>query len=159
MPSAHHVPSYSSVLPNSWLTRGSRWRLRFCAALVGVIVFAGVGFADWLMLDARLSPFHLMLGSDAVAALLAAGFALKLMADIYDRRQLVLRRLEMIAETNHHIRNALELIQFSAQTTQNKEVIDNISDGVDRIQWVLRELIGDGDDESLASRPSAGPRQ
>ncbi|HET8667411.1 MAG TPA: hypothetical protein VFM10_05480 [Terriglobales bacterium] len=112
-----------------------------------MFVFVGVGAADWLMFDAGWAPLGIMLGSDGVAAVLASWFALKLMNEAYRRREMVRHRIEVIAETNHHIRNALELIQFSAQTTQDQRVIENISTAVDRIQWVLRELLGDATEE------------
>lgn len=145
MSSAHGGGSLLSriLLQNPLLASHAHWKMRTLAALIGLFVFAGVGAADWVMFDAGWSPFGIMLGSDGVAAVLASWFALKLMNEAYRRRNMVRHRVEIIAETNHHIRNALELIQFSAQTTQNQQVIENISTAVDRIQWVLRELLGD----------------
>jgi hypothetical protein len=149
MSSAHGGGSLLSrmSLHNSLLASHSRSTLRMFAALIGLFVFAVVGVADWLMFDAGWSPLGIMLGSDAVGAVLTAWFALKLINQSYERRQMVRRRLELIGETNHHIRNALELIQFSAQTTHDQQVIENISSAVDRIQWVLREMLGDGTKE------------
>lgn len=143
----HHPLSHDFPFRKSWLLTGSRWRLRLIAATIGVVVFVVVAAADWLMINGGVSHFGIMMGSDAVAAVLASWFALKLFNDVYERRQMLMRRLDIIGETNHHIRNALELIQLSAQTTHDQEVIQNISTGVDRIQWVLRELIGEGDGE------------
>lgn len=115
-----------------------------------MIVFAATAVVDWLLYSAGIEPMHIMLASDGFAALLAAAFVLKLMMEVHQRRDMVREQLNIIAETNHHIRNALELIQFSAQSTHNEEVIAQISSAVDRIQWVLRELSGErGEDSRL----------
>jgi len=50
-------------------------------------------------------------------------------------------QLEVIADMNHHIRNALETIGFSAHATHNKELISNINFASERIQWALREVL------------------
>jgi len=47
----------------------------------------------------------------------------------------------MIAELNHHIRNALETISLSAYTTQNRQAMEIISGAVKRIDWALREIL------------------
>lgn len=120
------------------------------ALVIGLVVYGAVGASDWAMYDAGLSPFRIMLSSDAVAAILAFAFSLKLMRDARKRREAIRRRLQVIGDTNHHIRNALELIQLSAQTTHDQQVIGQISVAVDRIQWVLRELL-----EEDVSRPGA----
>jgi PAS domain S-box-containing protein len=51
------------------------------------------------------------------------------------------RSLDVIAEMNHHIRNALEEINLSAHLTRNQEVISNISLASERIEWALREIL------------------
>lgn len=137
----------------SWIS-GSRWKLWGIALCIGSIVFAATASVDWLLYDAGVEPMHIMLASDALAAVLAGVFALKRMMEVHQRRDLLRQQLDIIAETNHHIRNALELIQFSAQSTHNEEVIGQISGAVDRIQWVLRDLSGErgGDSRLLQLR-------
>ncbi|HYL94943.1 MAG TPA: hypothetical protein VET69_03975 [Terriglobales bacterium] len=48
-------------------------------------------------------------------------------------------RLQVIAELNHHVRNAL--ISLSAYITRDEEAIGRIMKGVDRIDWALREIL------------------
>lgn len=102
-----------------------------------------IAAADWLMYDAGFSPFGIMLGSDALAAILAFGFIYRILRTLHERRETVRRELRIIGDTNHHIRNALELIQLSAQTTRDQQVMSQIALAIDRIQWVLRELLGE----------------
>jgi len=95
------------------------------------------------MYDAGIQPFGIMLASDALAAILAFGFIFHIVRSWHHRRETLNRELRIIGDTNHHIRNALELITLSAQTTHDQQVISQISVAVDRIQWVLRELLGE----------------
>ncbi len=128
-----------------------RWRLGtasertvvFVAIGIGVFVFCAIGGADWVMYDAGLSPFGIMLGGAALAGLLAFGFTYRIMSNWHERRSTLRRELKIIGDTNHHIRNALVLIQLSMQSTHDQQVIQQISVAVDRIQWVLREIMGE----------------
>lgn len=142
-----------------WLTSGSPWRVRCAAIGIGALLAAAIAATDWLLFNSGVRPFGIMLSSDIVAGLLAFGIALHMMQEGRKRRESLLRRLEVIGEANHHIRNALELIQFSAQTTHDKQVIEQISTAVDRIQWVLRELLGEesplGDETVSLQKPVA----
>jgi len=52
--------------------------------------------------------------------------------------------MKTIAELNHHIRNALQVIKFLG--VQNRSSLDAaqlqlINDSVDRIEWALREVL------------------
>jgi hypothetical protein len=49
--------------------------------------------------------------------------------------------MQVIAEMNHHIRNALTPISLLADATENQQLVQVISDGVDRIDWALREIL------------------
>jgi hypothetical protein len=59
-------------------------------------------------------------------------------------RELVAERMKTIAELNHHIRNALQVIKFLG--AQNRSGLDEmqlqlINDSVNRIEWALREVL------------------
>jgi hypothetical protein len=136
----------------SWLSTASERKVVGVAFGIGLFTFCVIGAADWLMYDAGIHPFALMLLSDALAAILAFAFIYRLVRHWHERREIMHRELQIIGDTNHHIRNALELIQLSVQTTQNQQVIAQISVAVDRIQWVLRELLGE--DSFCGTAPS-----
>lgn len=93
------------------------------------------------MFNSGVSPFGIMLAGAALAGLLAFGFTYRILSQWHERRETLRRELQIIGDTNHHIRNALELIQLSAQTTHDQQVIAQISVAVERIQWVLREVM------------------
>lgn len=142
----------------SWLTTATRARMALVSFLVSILVFFTLALIESLLLQVGFSPAHVLMGSAAVAALLTFGLTLMLLLQVHDRREALRAQLRVIGETNHHIRNALELIQFSAHTTHDQRVIDCISGAVDRIQWVLRELLGEsGTYTQTNSEPKAPP--
>lgn len=51
------------------------------------------------------------------------------------------KRLRLIAEMNHHVRNALQIIYSSAASCPDTRHLDQIRSSVDRIDWALREIL------------------
>jgi hypothetical protein len=137
----HPMANSSNPWSGRWLWSTSGHTTIGVALVIGLVVYGAVGASDWAMFDAGLSPFRIMLGSDSIAAILAFAFSLRLMRDAKKRRETINRRLQIIGDANHHVRNALQLIQLSAYSTHDQQVIGQISSGVDRIEWVLRELL------------------
>jgi hypothetical protein len=142
---AHGLPT----VPQRTDVREHHWRIRGAALAIGVAVFALGVVADWVLFASGYTMMDVIWVSDAMAGCLAGLFALKLMHEAQLRRELIAEQSEVIAETNHHIRNALEIIQFSAQSTGNEQVKAQVSSAVDRIHWVLRELSGESQDSKL----------
>ena len=79
--------------------------------------------------------------AEALSALVVGVLVGKLGAIIDRQHQIVLARVQVVSETNHHIRNALTAISLSADISQNQECIRIISESVHRIEWVLREIL------------------
>ena len=75
--------------------------------------------------------------SAIVVALLTAG----LVHAANQRREAELLRMQVIAEMNHHIRNALAAISLTTESIQNQQSIHVIFDSVDHIEWTLREIL------------------
>lgn len=75
--------------------------------------------------------------SAMVVGLLAGG--LLYVAD--QRRQFALLRMQVIAEMNHHTRNALAAISLTTDSLQNQQAIRVIFDSVEHIDWALREIL------------------
>jgi len=57
------------------------------------------------------------------------------------RHKAMLRQMRVIAEMNHHIRNALQPILYSAYLKEQAKQIQMIEQGTERIQWALREIL------------------
>ncbi len=57
------------------------------------------------------------------------------------QHQAALARIQVISEINHHIRNALMAISASADAIRDEQYLRIVSEGVDRIDWALREVL------------------
>jgi hypothetical protein len=123
----------------AWLNVSDR---TVVASIVGLValVFCAIAVIDWLMFDTGRSALGIMLGEDVLASVSIFGFTYGMVHNSRRQRESLRREQRIVAETNHHIRNALELIQLSAQTTRDQQVIAQVSVAVERIQWALREL-------------------
>jgi hypothetical protein len=86
----------------------------------------------------HLPRISLMLGGGAVA--LAVGLLVfQILTDIQERYQAMLDRLRRIAELNHHIRNALQVIAYHNVPERSERAIQQVNAEIVRIESVLRE--------------------
>ncbi|HTW57264.1 MAG TPA: hypothetical protein VMD99_03935 [Terriglobales bacterium] len=93
----------------------------------------------WLVPDIGRNRERLL--AEALSALIVSGLVAKLAATNRRQQRLTMARMQVIAEMNHHIRNALAPISLSVDTIENQQLIRLISQGVDRIDWALREIL------------------
>jgi hypothetical protein len=109
--------------------------------LAAAIVFFVIdNFLDHLMLRIT-SPNVALEISDAITAILIGAMVAQ-MAVLYRQRQLqALARVHRIAEMNHHVRNALQVITFGSLAEKEKRQVELVQDAVNRIQWALREIL------------------
>ena len=147
----------------SKVSDGSLLNLRILAlAIVMGLVIGACGFGvDYFIHDVR--QLH---ASDFYTTIVA--FALCYALLIYERRRRVIlaRRMEVAAEVNHHIRNALTAVVFSASVQNDPTLQAVLQDATARIDWVLNSVLPDGADEfkwpvqTNSWRPSswAGPK-
>jgi hypothetical protein len=70
------------------------------------------------------------------------------------RHKTMLHRMRVIAEMNHHVRNALQPILYSPYMKEQAEQVRIIQEGTERIQWALREVLPGETDETPPSRGS-----
>jgi hypothetical protein len=83
----------------------------------------------------------LFIFSDFLVGVVAA-ILVYVMAEFDDRKQkAIAERLKVIADMNHHIRNALQVISYQSSFREDKKEIDAINDAVNRISWSLREVL------------------
>ena len=137
-------------------------------ALVVVVVVSAIGVLfDRLLVNEGLPRFGMLIISNSVTGLFAGGLFYQLAREERAHRELVRARMKTIAELNHHIRNALQVIRFWG--AQQRPALDAmqlqlINDSVDRIEWALREVLPRYDVEGRPARledvsraESAGP--
>ena len=118
------------------------------AAAGVIVVFLTMGFD--MMVDPR-HPHSLwfLLFND-----LLLGLAVAIMVLIYEqrRRRDLAAKLTVIAEMNHRVRNALQVIQYSAYATREKEHIAIIGESVSKIESALTDIL---EGRSRKASPSA----
>lgn len=109
-----------------------------------------LGFAAFAFLVSELMHFLLVpeLGrhaervlAEGVAALIVGGLAAFLFSTLIRLRETTIARLQVIAEMNHHIRNALATISLSTYVIRDQQSVRFISEAVNRIEWALREIL------------------
>jgi hypothetical protein len=125
-----HQPFFATI---------SRVQRALVGFAVGAFVFLSGGVLDWFVTRQYLPRISLMLAGAAVA--LAVGlFAFQMLTHIQERYQAMLDRLRRIAELNHHIRNALQVIAYHNVPERDERAIQQVNAEVVRIESVLREV-------------------
>jgi hypothetical protein len=141
-----HTPRSTSrpwVLSDRGRTRIEPTSRRFVlgAALgVGFVSFLATELMHYLLVP-DLGRHQERLLAEGLSALIVSCLIAKLAHITRQEHRLTVARMQVIAEMNHHIRNALTPISLSAHITDNQELIRAISEGVDRIDWALREIL------------------
>ncbi len=133
------VPAWFPTHPD-WIRHYRRGQLTFIALTSIAICLTLLELVHYLLLD-NWKLFGRDIIPDIVSSLLIGLLLSKALNLAWERRRALLERLDMIGEMNHHIRNALEIIQLSAHQTHNPEAIARISEASSRIQWALREIL------------------
>lgn len=151
------VPPLAPQGRESWLFRASRLEFASIAIAVALLIFSVGEWLDWLVLD-KVLPFRTMVAADGVVAALAGLLLFKVLADARRRHREMLRHMETIAEMNHHIRNALQVIAYhNVSHPSSGQAVDQVGEAVERIEWALREVLPE---RRLAdAEPGAEPHQ
>lgn len=106
-------------------------------------VFACTMVLDWFLLrQERWRPLSMAGLSNVILSAITFVLVLTLVRYSQQQRREVMRRLEVIDEMNHHIRNALQIIAFNARpTSRNDWEMTEMKQAVERIHWTLREIL------------------
>lgn len=112
--------------------------------LVAVIVSLIGVVLDRLLLKEGLPRLDMLIFSNGLTGLFAGGLFWQMAREAKVSRDLVAERMKTIAELNHHIRNALQVIKFlggQKSSGLDQAQLQLINDSVDRIEWALREVL------------------
>lgn len=124
-----------SFLLSSWTT------ILLAGLLAALLVFMVGAGLDWFVIHEKESRNIAISVSDSLAAVIAGVLVFRLLQYERDRRNLLRHRLEIIAEMNHHVRNALQVISLSAYSNADQQQLNAVKESVNRIQWALREIL------------------
>jgi hypothetical protein len=133
---------HRAIKQSSWVASLSRTQRVSVSAIVALFVFFGGGALDWLVRCQFLPPISLLLAGAAVALVIGAS-VLKILSDAHAHYQTLLDRLQLIAELNHHIRNALQVFAYHnvPAPSRSGQAIQQVSEAVTKIDSVLRDML------------------
>jgi hypothetical protein len=114
--------------------------------LAVVILVSLVGYGtDRVLTREGLSRWDLLWLSDVVTGMVAGSLFLYVVRREKVRRDRMRERMQTVAELNHHIRNALQVIKFAGAQSSTYRFDDRqlqlIKESADRIEWALREIL------------------
>lgn len=128
-----------SQLESFW-TRRSGW-----LSALAVVVVAALGYLlDRFLIREGMRRAEMLLLTNSVTGMVAGSFFFYLARQVKAQRELMCERMKTIAELNHHIRNALQVIKYyGALPAHAPEArpVQMINESAHRIEWALRELL------------------
>jgi hypothetical protein len=134
-------------------------KLRLALAfLLSSIFIACVGFAfDHLLLREGVPRLGVLFLSNALTGLVAGALFLQSKVRAQEKHRLLEERLQKVAEMNHHVRNALQVVAFYRDQISDPRAGRLIQESIDRIQWTLEEVLPRGWnlDSATVHRPHA----
>lgn len=140
-------------------TEDPRSRDLLILAVVVVVVGAiGLGF-DELLVKEGVRRLDIMALSNGLTGIAAGLLYFQITRVERERRAATQERLRTIAEMNHHIRNALQVISYASTAADNEQSVELISRSVERIEWALREVLPGHVIQEPGDAVSVPPRQ
>ncbi len=127
-----------------WLSRASRFRLILASIVFAVLVWVVDSAFDSLMIHFDSSRRELLFISGAMTAVVAGGMMLWVLLLQRSRHIETEQRMQVIAEMNHHVRNALQVISYWGVQERDRQQLRFIHEAVDRIEWALSDVLPRG---------------
>jgi hypothetical protein len=139
-----------------WMKR-SGWLF---VAVVALVSLVGYGL-DRLLMYEGLSRWYLLAVSNTLTGIVAGGLFVYVVRQEEARRDRIRERMQTVAELNHHIRNALQVIKLCGKQATVSNLDDRqlqlIKESADRIEWALREVLPKYPaDETITGQPTVG---
>lgn len=107
---------------------------------MGALLISSAGF----LMDHVVHQADRLLASDFYTFGIAFLFCFVLLKIEARRRAALARRMEIVADVNHHIRNALTGVVFTAAARNDPALQEVLEDATARIDWVLNTVLPDG---------------
>lgn len=114
-------------------------------SLIVAVVVSVLGIVlDRVLVKEGMPRLDLIVISNVLTGLFAGWLFYQMAKEAKASRELVRARMKTIAELNHHIRNALQVIKFlggQQRSGLDAMQLQLINDSVNRIEWALREVL------------------
>jgi ABC-type nickel/cobalt efflux system permease component RcnA len=109
-----------------------------------VVIVSALGFVlDVSLLKEGFPRHDLTLISNLIIGVIAGWLFYQFARNEKARRDAIRQRMRTIADLNHHIRNALQVIRYAggSKSAQDATQLQLINEAVARIEWALREVL------------------
>jgi hypothetical protein len=108
-----------------------------------VFVVSILGFVlDYMLLKEGLPRYDLLLLTNGMTGLIAGGLFYQGARHDLIKREFMRQRMKTVADLNHYIRNALQVIKFcNGRSIAAQEQLQLIREAADRIEWALSEVV------------------
>jgi hypothetical protein len=111
-------------------------------SLAGLVLVTSTGLLlDRVLRYEGMSSRELLFFSDLLVGLVAAVLVYTSAVFADRKERAIAGRVKVIAEMNHHVRNALQVIVYHASSREDEKEIAAITESVKRISWALREIL------------------
>lgn len=113
--------------------------------LISIACITGVGFGfDRLLLREGVPRTNVLLLSNLLTGVVAGLLLIQSKLRAIEKQRLLEHRLKKIAEMNHHVRNALQVVTFYGHMAQDEKAAQLIHESIQRIEWTLNEVLPRG---------------
>jgi hypothetical protein len=133
-------PGLPPLRGRSRIRPGSRRFVLGPALGVGVASFLATELMHYLLVP-DIGRHKERLLAEGLSAFIVSCLIAKVADLSQGRQRLIEARMQVIAEMNHHIRNAMTSMWLTAQVNDDRQFVRVISEGVNRIDWALREIL------------------
>lgn len=113
-------------------------------AVLVVVIVSLLGFVlDVALLTEGFPRRDLMFLSNLIIGIIAGWLFYQFAQNEKHKREIMHQRMRTVADLNHHIRDALQVIRYAggSKTTQDANQLQLINEAVARIEWALREVL------------------
>ncbi|MGH9564502.1 MAG: hypothetical protein ACRD4I_00825 [Candidatus Angelobacter sp.] len=113
--------------------------------ILSALFITAVGFTfDRLLLREGIPRTDVLLFSNLLTGLVAGVLFLQMKLRAMEKQRLLELRLRKLADMNHHVRNALQVLAFYASQTKDARAAELIKESIHRIEWTLNEVLPRG---------------
>ncbi len=123
-----------------WTKDARPGRALRCLGVLLLVAIVGFIF-DRVLVKEGVPRTDILIESNLLTGVVAAVFYAYFSNSERERRRLVRQRLRTIADMNHHIRNALQIITYAASARKRDDSVEMIRTSVERVEWALREVL------------------
>jgi hypothetical protein len=125
------------------MLKPSHWHV--FSVLIFVMVVSAVGFGfDRLLVREGVPSAGVLLLSNVLTGVVAGALFLQNRLRAQEKQKLLEQRLEKVAEMNHHVRNALQVVSFYRHQISDPEAGRLLQESIRRIEWTLEEVLPRG---------------